>query len=397
MKKIPRTVVLLGLVSLFTDFSSEMIYPLLPLFLVSVLGTGALSIGVIEGVAEATASFLKVFSGVWTDRARRRKPFIVLGYGLAGLARPLIGLAESWVTVLGLRFTDRVGKGIRTSPRDALIADVTPPASRGAAYGLHRAMDHAGAVIGPLVGAALLLLWDLPLRQIFLLAAAPALVAFLIAWLGVKESPVTLPAPAPSSVDWMADWSRLGSEFRAFLFAVFIFTLGNSTDAFLILRLTEQGLPAGWVAVLWSLHHGVKMVASYYGGRFSDRLGHRRQLISGWGFYAVIYLAFSAMESIEGLVAVFLLYGVYYGFVEPSERALAAELAPAHLRGTAFGYFHLAVGIGALPASLLFGLLWQVFGRAAAFQTGAALALLASLLLFNNHRNHSNSHGGRQI
>ncbi len=385
MKKMPRTVVVLGLVSLFTDFSSEMIYPLLPLFLVSVLGTGAIAIGVIEGVAEATASFLKVFSGVWTDRARRRKPFILAGYGLAGLARPLIGLAGSWVTVLALRFTDRVGKGIRTSPRDALIADITSPEQRGAAYGLHRSMDHAGAVIGPLVGASLLMFWDMPLRQIFILAALPALIALFIAWAGVRESPVIEPV-ASAPIDWRKDWHALGHDYRVFLLAVLLFTLGNSTDAFLILRLTEQGVPTAWVAVLWSLHHVVKMISSYFGGKFSDSLGHRRQLISGWGLYALTYLAFAWIDSTAGLVAVFLVYGIYYGFVEPSERALVAELAPAHLRGTAFGYFHLAIGLGALPASLLFGLLWQTLGAPTAFLTGAGLALTASLLLFNNHR-----------
>ncbi|UCD10615.1 MAG: MFS transporter [Nitrospinaceae bacterium] len=387
MKKIPRTVFLLGLVSLFTDFSSEMIYPLLPLFLVSVLGTGALAIGVIEGVAEATASFLKVYSGIWTDRAKRRKPFIVAGYGLAGLARPLIGLAGSWVTVLALRFADRVGKGIRTSPRDAMIADVTPPQQRGAAYGLHRAMDHAGAVIGPLVGAGLLMFWDMPLRQIFLLAAVPALVALFIAWAGVREPPLVETAEA-APTNWMRGWQQLGRDYMIFLVAVLLFTLGNSTDAFLILRLTDQGVPAGWMAVLWSLHHVVKMLASYLGGRFSDSLGHRRQLISGWGLYALIYLAFSLVESTLTLVVMFLVYGIYYGFVEPAERALVAELAPEHLRGTAFGYFHLVTGLGALPASLLFGLIWQVFGAPAAFLAGAGLALLASLLLFNNHRGH---------
>ena len=385
MKPIPRTVIILGVVSLFTDFSSEMIYPLLPVFLANVLGVGALALGIIEGIAEATASLLKVFSGVWTDKTRRRKPLIVAGYGLAGLARPLIGLAGSWITVLALRFTDRIGKGLRTSPRDALIADVTTPEQRGASYGLHRSMDHAGAVIGPLAAAALLSFAGVSLRQLFVLAAVPALLSFLVLVIGVKEPVTSKPGATAQSFDWLQGWSKLGGDFKWLLAAVFLFTLGNSTDAFLLLRLTEAGVPVTWVAVIWSLHHVVKMVSTYYGGRFSDKRGHRSQLILGWAVYALIYLAFSSIQSPGGLIAVFIVYGLYFGFVEPSERALVAELAPEHIRGTAFGYFHLVTGVGALPASLLFGFIWQTWGAPAAFITGAVLALLASATLALTH------------
>lgn len=377
-KRLPRAVVALGLASFFTDFSSEMIYPLLPVFLTGVLGAGAISLGIIEGVAESTASLVKVVSGIWTDRVRRRMPFILAGYGLAGFVRPLIGLAGSWLTVLGLRFTDRIGKGLRTSPRDALIADVTDPAQRGAAFGFHRSMDHAGAVVGPLV-AALLLSFNMPLRQVFLLAVIPAAAVMIVLLRGVREHGIHH-APSPASTTF-GHWQELGRELRLLLLAVFIFTLGNSTDAFLLLRLSDAGVPATWTAVLWSLHHVVKMVATYIGGRLSDSVGRRAMIFSGWAFYALIYLAFGWVDSMVVLIGVFLAYGIYFGLTEPAERAWIAELVPAHLRGTAFGYYNSAVGIGALPASILFGALWNAFGVQVAFAVGAAFAIVASALL----------------
>ncbi len=379
-KKIPGTVYVLGWISLFSDVSSEMIYPLIPLFLTSVLGRGAFALGIIEGIAEATASTFKVVSGIWADKTRRRKPFILAGYGLAGLARPLIGLAGHWVAVLGLRFTDRVGKGIRTSPRDALIADVAAPEQLGAAYGVQRSMDHAGAVMGPLIAGGLLMFMDFTLRQVFLLAAVPALLCFCVAAFGLKEPPAPKANPSARPIG-LTGWNRLSKDFKFFLLTVFVFTLGNSTDAFLILRLTEVGVSAGWLAVLWSVHHIVKMISAYYGGILSDKIGHRVQLGLGWTVYALIYFSFAAVDSPEGLVGVFIAYGLYFGFVEPSEKALVAQLAPSELRGSAFGYFHFIVGLGALPASLVFGIIWKNWGASAAFSTGAALALGACVML----------------
>lgn len=383
MRAFPRTVFILGLVSFFTDLSSEMIYPLLPVFLSSVLGATALELGVIEGIAESTAALLKIVSGIWTDRIKKRKPIILLGYTLSGLFRPLIGLARSWNTVLVLRFFDRVGKGIRSSPRDALIADVTEPSQRGAAYGFHRAMDHAGAVGGPLVAGALLLVPGFTLRNVFLLAAIPAAIAVVVLALGVRETESKVPLTQDQDKVFhpIRDWNLLGSEFRLFLIALIFFTLGNSTDAFLLVRLSQAGVSASWIAVLWSLHHVVKMVANYYGGRLSDRRGRKLAIVSGWLFYGFIYLAFAFVESPQPLIAVFLLYGLYFGLVEPSERALVADLVPASFRGTAFGFFHFIVGIAALPASILFGFLWQHLGVSVAFLTGAGLAILASCVL----------------
>jgi MFS family permease len=380
---LPRTVIALGLVSLFTDLSSEMIYPLLPAFLATVLAAGALELGLIEGVAESTAAILKLVSGLWTDRVGRRKPFVLGGYGLSGLVRPLIGLAGAWPVVLLLRFGDRVGKGLRTSPRDALIADAVDPAIRGRAYGFHRAMDHLGAVLGPLLAAGLLAV-GMGLRGVFLLAVVPGLVVLGLILLGVREAPTLAPRERGPS---LGSWAGLGPGFHRVLAVVVLFTLGNSTDAFLLLRLGDllgQGEVRGalsWVALLWSAHHVVKLLATYAGGRLSDRLGRRGMIIAGWLVYAAVYSAFAWVDSAVPAVVVFLLYGVYFGLTEPVEKAWVADLVPAGLRGTAFGYYHGAVGLAALPASLLFGALWKLFGVAAAFGTGAALAGLSALLL----------------
>jgi len=376
---LPRTVIALGLVSFFTDLSSEMIYPLLPVFLAGVLGAGALSLGVIEGVAESTAALLKIASGLWSDRARRRKPLVLAGYSLSGLARPLIGLAAAWPFVLAMRFADRVGKGLRTTPRDALIADAVNPALRGRAYGLHRAMDHAGAVVGPLVAAGLLALGGVSLRHVFLLAALPgAVVVFLIVG-GVREHRPAAPAGTPAAP--AAGWRDLSGDFRRLLAALVVFTLGNSTDAFLLLHLSGRGVAAPMIAVLWSLHHVVKMIATYAGGRLADRAGRRGPVLAGWLIYAGVYLAFALVKSPAGLAGIFLGYGVVFGLTEPAEKAWVADLVPARLRGTAFGFYHGSIGLAALPASLVFGLIWQRWGVAAAFGAGALLALAASALL----------------
>lgn len=373
---------MLGVVSFFTDLSSEMIYPLLPVFLASVLGASALVLGLIEGIAEATASSLKVVSGIWTDHARRRKPFIVLGYGISGFFRPLIGVAQSWYFVLALRFFDRVGKGIRSSPRDALIADVTPEEQRGAAYGMHRAMDHAGAVVGPLIASALLLIPGMNLRRVFLVAVIPSLITLGILVFGIKEEKPEVQVIEKRCFSFFQDWHNIGHEFKVFLFTLIVFTLGNSADAFLLVKLSRAGVSASSIALLWSMHHVVKMTSTYYGGKLSDKKGRRSIIASGWFYYATIYLAFALVESRTTLIAVFLLYGVYFGLVEPSERAMVADLVPKNLRGTAFGYYHFTVGLGALPASILFGFIWQTWGAPIAFTMGAVLAVVASGLLF---------------
>ncbi len=377
--RLPRTVVMLGIVSFFTDFSSEMIYPLLPLFLVTVLGAGAVAIGFVEGLAESTASLLKIAAGYWTDRMNRRKPLVFAGYSLAGAVRPLIGLAPGWVFVAAFRFLDRVGKGVRSSPRDALIADVTEPQRRGAAYGFHRSLDHAGAVAGPLAAAALLRFFGLPLRTVFLLAAIPAVVVILVLWLGVHEPARSAARTREGPPEFES--FRISPDLRRFLVALLLFTLANSTDAFLLLKLGGAGLGAALIAVLWSAHHVVKMVSNYVAGSLGDRVGYRSLILVGWLYYALIYLGFAWFDSRGWLVALFLAYGLYYGLTEPAERAWVSVLAPPGARGRFFGYYHAIVGFAALPSSLLFGFLWKNWGSPTAFAVGSMLAVVAAGIL----------------
>jgi MFS family permease len=375
--KLPAVVWALGLASFFTDLSSEMIYPLLPVFLAGTLGAGAVSLGIIEGVAETTASVLKIFSGHWADRVTRRKPIVLAGYTLSSLARPLIGLAWAWPVVMALRFTDRVGKGVRTSPRDALIADAVPAARRGEAFGIQRSLDHAGAVCGPLVAAGLMTFLGLSLRNVFLLAAVPAVACIVALAAGIHEPPRTVPVKTPGA----KPENPVGPEYRRFLIALALFALGNSTDAFLLLRLSNAGVAAALVAVLWSAHHVVKMTAAYYGGRLSDRIGRKTMVMAGWGVYALAYLGFALTDHAAPLIAIFLAYGLYQGFCEPSEKAWAVDLVPASVRGAALGWYNGVTGLAALPASVIFGLVWQSFGAPAAFLLGCVLAGLAALLL----------------
>jgi MFS family permease len=374
---LPATVLALGAASFFTDMSSEMIYPLIPAFLTDVLGAGALALGVVEGVAESTAAILKIASGWWTDRVERRKPFVVAGYGIAGAVRPMIAAATSWIWVVAVRFVDRIGKGVRTAPRDALITDVTEPRQRGAAFGVHRSLDHLGSAVGPLVAAGLLGL-GLGLRTVFLLAVVPAVVVMIVLIRHVEEPTRRDPASASAGQSPPGD---LGRGFWTLMAAVVLFTLGNSADAFLLLRLGDVGVGLVWIALLWSAFSIVKVVATWVGGRLSDRRGRKPLILSGWLVYGVIYLGLGAVDSLAAVVALFLLYGSYFGLTEPVERAWVADLAPEGKRGAAFGWYNGAVGIGALPANLIFGGIWATWGVAAAFTFGAAMAAVAAAVL----------------
>ncbi len=374
-----RIVITLGLVSLFNDMASEMIYPLLPLFLTTVLGAGAAALGLVEGVAEATAAGLKLLSGKLSDRALRRKPFLLAGYGLSGALRPLMALAWAWPVVGAIRFADRIGKGLRSAPRDALIAEATPPQRLGAAFGFHRAMDHAGAVVGPLLAAALMKGFGFSLKEVFLCAFVPALVVMGLIVSGIKEPPA--PPQKNEAENKPAGAVVFDPRLKGTLAALWLFTLGNATDAFLLLRLSQAGAGAALIAVLWSAHHVVKMVANVVGGRFSDRFGPLAAIVAGWVLYAAIYFLFALKAGLGWTVGVFLAYGLFYGLCEPSEKSLIARLAPAGVKGTTFGWYHATLGLGALPASLLFGVLWQRFGAPVAFYTGAGFALLGTVVL----------------
>lgn len=368
------------MVSFFTDMSSEMIYPLLPLFLTTTLGASASFIGAIEGAAESTASLVKLGSGWWSDKMRRRKPFVVAGYAVASAVRPLIGLAQSASQVLLLRVTDRIGKGIRSAPRDAMIAESVDPAIRGRAYGFQRALDHAGAVAGPIIAFLLLRELGLSLRAVFLLAAIPAAIAVIVVVVAVREPRSAAPAPVAAAAPPRLH-RRFDRTFWTFLGAVLLFTLGNSTDAFLLLRATDLGVPVSWIPLLWAYLHVVKSATATIGGSLSDRFGRKPLLVSGWLLYAGVYVAFAFATDAWHVWALLAAYGLFYSLTEGAERALVADLVPAADRGAAFGWFHLAIGLGALPASVLFGVLWDRFGAGAAFVTGAGLALAATLLL----------------
>ena len=373
---------ILGLTSLLTDASSEMIYPLLPLYLSAVLGAGPAFLGAIEGAAETTASLLKLVSGVWADRLRRRKPLVVAGYALSSIARPLVAFALTPVHVLGIRIVDRIGKGIRTSPRDAVIADATSPDVRGRAYGVHRALDHAGAVVGPLMATGLLFFLgqgEHALRTVFALSAIPAAAAMLMLVLGLREPAREAVARPRARADGPP--VRLPGTFWRLLVVILIFTLGNSSDAFLLLRASHVGVSAAHLPLLWVAHHLVKSALSAPFGALSDRLGRRGVIVAGWLVYAVSYALFAWTTSSLACWAVFGLYGVHFALTEGAAKALVADLVPADARGRAFGLFHAVVGIGALPASVLFGGIWQIWGAEAALGTGAVLALLAALLL----------------
>ncbi|GMV12147.1 MAG: MFS transporter [Polyangiaceae bacterium] len=372
MARLPRTVIVLGLASLLTDLSSDMIYPLLPAYLAVTLGAGALGLGAMEGAAEATASLLKIASGRLADYFPKRKPLVVAGYSLSGLTRPLIGLALIWPLVIALRLLDRVGKGLRTAPRDALIADQTPPELRGRAFGLHRAMDNAGAVLGPLAAAGLLAL-GFSTREVFLWAALPGLLVVLVLAFGVREARRELPSAGTIA----AAGGALGSPFRRVLFAVALFTLGNSSDMFLLLYLGHAGMGAPTIALVWAAHNVVRTVAVLLGGPIADRFDKRRLLMAGWLLYALTYAALTLTTSRFGIALLLIAYALYFGFVEPTERALVAELAPSTRRGAAFGWFHGVVGLTALPASALAGLVWWRVGPRATFALGAALAVVA--------------------
>ena len=385
LRSIPKTVIILGIASFFTDISSEMIYPLLPVFLTTVLGASALELGLIEGIAEATASIFKIFSGIWTDKTGKRKPLIIFGYTISSLFRPLIGLANIWPIVLVLRFVDRVGKGIRTSPRDALIADVTDPSRRGKAFGFHRAMDHTGAIVGPIVASLLLLIPGMNLRWVFLIAGVPALIAMIILIGGILEPPT--PKPLENNATFFKNWKNLTPNFKLLLIALVVFTLGNCSDTFLLIKLSQEGVSTKWIALLWSILHVVKMTSSLLGGRLADQFDKKRVMATGWLLYALCFFAFAYFKTEFALVSTFLVYGIYYGLVEPTERALVSELVPSNLRGSAFGFYYFTVGIGILPASILFGFVWKTLGVSAAFIMGGILALSGTILLLSIVKN----------
>lgn len=375
--RLPAAVWLLGLISLLNDSAGELVYPLVPLYLSSVLMATPRALGIIEGIAEATSSLLKLFSGILTDRTRSTKPWVVGGYGVAALSRPLLAFAVSWPLVALLRFADRVGKGLRSSPRDALLARVAPPGQRGLAFGLHRAMDNAGAVAGPLL-AALLLAQHVPIRTIFLWAAVPGVLTVLLA-LWIRE-----PTPEPATVKSIPDWTLQGLPrvYKRYLLTLAVFTLGNSSNMFLLLRAREMGLPPAEIPLLWALVSAVAMIFSTPLAALSDRLGRTRLIVAGWLVYGLFYLLMGLNDSHRWLLwPMFAFYGLFMAATEGAEKALVADMTPMDRLGSAYGWFNLTTGALLLPASLLFGWLWQSSRPAIAFGFSAGCALLATALL----------------
>ncbi len=377
IRALPRTVWLVAIISLFNDAASDMIYPLVPLYLASVLMAGPKALGLIEGIAEAVSSLLKLFAGVLADRSGKVRAWVIAGYGIAGFARPLIGIATSWFGVLACRFADRVGKGLRSAPRDALISLSVEPGQRGLAFGFHRAMDNFGAVIGPLAAAALLA-FGVELRHVFLLAVVPALIVLALAF-AVPE-PEHPAARSKTPVSWT--FNGLPRPFRRYLLVLALFTLGNSSNMFLLLRANELGASATRVTLMWALFSLVAAILSTPLSALSDAFGRARTLGIAWTAYAIAYLVIGLLPGADwALWLAFAGYGVVTAALEGTEKALVADMVPRERIGTAFGWYNLVAGVFLLPASLLFGWLWATLSPFAAFAFGAGCALSAALLL----------------
>ena len=372
---LPRAVWLLGFVSLCNDAASELVYPLVPLYLAGVLMAGPRALGIIEGIAEAVGSLVKLFAGVLADRRRSMKPWVVAGYALAGAARPLFAFASAWPTVAALRFADRLGKGLRAAPRDALLALSIRPEQRGLAFGVHRTMDNLGAVVGPLLAAALLA-GGVPLREVFLWATLGGVAAVGLT-LAIREP--EHPPAAAHPFSWRM--AGLSPRFKRYLLVLALFTLGNSSNMFLLLRAREVGVSEAQVPLLWALVAAVAGVLSTPLSALSDRLGRVRLIVAGWTVYGLVYLAFGLAGQTLTIWLLFAAYGLFMAATEGAEKALVADLVPRDRLGTAFGWFNLVAGIMLLPASFFFGSLWEGFGPRAAFAFGTGCALLAALLL----------------
>ena len=374
--------------SFLTDVSSEMLTNLIPLFLYNVLGVQTTIIGLIDGIAETTASLVKIFSGALSDRIGKRKSLTVLGYALSTISKPFLYFAVTWEWVLGIRFSDRVGKGIRTAPRDALLADSTRPDQRGMAFGVHRAGDTAGAFVG--LGIAALIIWmaqsgaaelERHTFQVVVLASIiPALIAVLVLALGVKEVQAARQTsqPLPS-----LSWKALDKRFQAFLVVMIIFTLGNSSDSFIVLRAQDRGLSVLQIMGMLMTFNAIYAALAGPLGSLSDRVGRRRLMLAGWIIYGLVYLGLALSHTGGQIWVLFSIYGVYYALTEGIAKAFVADIVPTEQRGTAYGLFNAAIGLTAFPASLIAGILWQTINPAAPFLFGAVLSILAGVLLIS--------------
>lgn len=383
---LPKPVIALGGVSLLNDTSSEMLYPVLPLFLRQ-LGAPVGMIGLIEGIAETVASLLKLFSGWLADRFGRHRALAFVGYAISAFTRPIYGWATSPFHVLALRTTDRFGKGIRTAPRDAILASVVEPTIRGRAFGFHRAMDNLGAMVGPLLATLVLALASDDYRWVFWVSAFPAVLSLVLFRWGVPD--VSLPVAEQVQRHPLSGARVLvRGRFGWFLLCLALFTLGRFPESFLLLRAQEAGVGAVWVPLLWAGLNGLRTVLAVPCGVFSDRFGHGRTLMVGWMLYALYCVGVGWTQTLWVVVGLLGVYAIYYGLSESAERALVAQLVPPEVRGQAYGVFHLTVGLGVLPASVIFGLLWDWLGWSVAFSWSAGLGLIASIGLMRLASSH---------
>ncbi len=373
--QLPRVVKSLGWVSLFTDVATEMVYPLLPVFLESI-GAGAQALGLMEGIAESVSAAVKWFSGRWSD-GRARKPFVLIGYVLATIVRPLLAVATSAWHVVAIRTTDRIGKGIRSAPRDALVAHSVPSERRGHAFGFHNMMDNIGATVGPLVAFALVRGLGWPLRTVFAMTLLPGLMAVAVIVWGVKEPEVAEP-PRHAVRGPEGATPVLPGKLRAYLALVALFTLGASADSFLMLRMSDLGLATAWIPIAWISLNASKALLNVPGGKISDRFGRRRTQVAGWFVYAAAYALFPATRSVALTWALLVAYGAYYGLTEGGEKALVADLVPPESRGRAYGALHAVTGLAVLPANAIFGALYAHHVQLA-FWVSSACACAAAI------------------
>lgn len=372
-------IILLGITSLLTDISSEMVYPILPVYLVSKLGASPAILGLIEGIAESVASLTKVFSGYFSDKIRRRKPFTIFGYACSTVGKLFLYISTSWGYVLFARVIDRLGKGVRTAPRDALIADSSLEGKRGAAFGLHRAMDTLGAAVGVLLAYLLITGYKGQMQNIFLFSLIPAVLGVLFLFF-VREKKAVDKTLVHEKIKFR--WSALDRRLKLFLIFTFVFTLGNSSNQFLLLRSKEMGNPLSLVVLFYLVYNLSYALSSYPAARLSDRIGRKKILVLGYLFYGLVYLGFAVNQVTQNLWFLFGLYGLYMGFTEGVEKALIADMAPDNLKATAIGLHATLVGIGLLPASLIAGILWQSLGSQAPFYFGGALGIISSVGLW---------------
>ncbi len=378
MKKnfLNRNIFFLGLTSLFNDIASEIIHPLLPVFIAETLKAGARGLGIVEGIAEFTSSIFKLISGNLSDKYKRRKNFAVLGYLIAALTRPLIGFTSHIYQVVLLRFFDRTGKGIRQAPRDALIAISSFPEDYGKAFSFQRAMDHLGAFIGPLI--TIVLISHFTIRQIFYFSIIPGIIAVISIGIFVKEKKKEIEF---KKKDKFSFYFNLPFKFYFFLFVFFIFTIGNSSDTFIILKAKKEGALLITLPLLWSIFNLIKSISSLPAGYLADRFGKKRVLFAGWMIYSVSYLSFAFAKDFKSFLLTFMFYGLYFGFTEGIERAIVSDFLPEDKKGTGFGIFHFVKGTGLLIASIFFGFMWDIFGIKIPFLIGSVLAFLAGFLL----------------